>query len=73
MKAYTLFRLYSLKVEVPQSALMLATNSYIARGPQVIIPASHCIVPHGSYSAWLQHTKGGPAELPGLPQSHEML
>lgn len=40
---------------------------------QVSIPASHCIVLHGFYSSWLQLTKGGPAELPGGPQSHEML
>lgn len=40
---------------------------------QVRIPASHCIMLRVSYSAWLQHTKGGPAELPGRSQSHEML
>lgn len=37
------------------------------------IAASLCIAQRGSSSARLWHAKGGPAELPGGAQSHEML
>lgn len=73
---YTFFITYLLKAEVPQSALIIemVLIALLLEGfLQVSIPANHCIVLCAFYSSWLQLTKGGPAELPGGPQSHEML
>lgn len=74
MRAYNLFRLYSSKGEVPQSALILRTAlttlflEGLFRLTFLQVTALYCLD-----LLWPQHTKGVTTQLPGGPQSLEML